>query len=88
MELNLEKLINDAVEKQLNELYGKNASFAENDAVVFTPQEAVEFLGSGIFSEDAISWMLEQPKGKDYCIFRYKVIPDVLEKRRLSNTRA
>lgn len=48
MELNLEKLINEAVEKRLNELYGKTASFAENDAVVFTPQEAVEFLGGGI----------------------------------------
>lgn len=30
-------------------------------------------LKEDFFDEDAISWMLEQPKGKDYCIFYLKL---------------
>lgn len=48
MELNLEKIINDVVEKRVSELKGAKQPILEDNAVVFTPQEAVEFLGGGV----------------------------------------
>lgn len=48
MEMNLEKMINDVIEKRVNEILSQQNIVSENDNTVFTPQEAVEFLGGSI----------------------------------------
>lgn len=46
--MNLEKIINEVIEKRVGEIVDQKSTLGQTDHTVFTPQEAVEFLGGGI----------------------------------------